>query len=132
MTSAPTPDTPSATDRDRRAEVFVSDRPWGSFEQFCLNERVTVKTITVAPGRRLSLQRHQQRAEMWQVLDRPLDITVGERTWSAGPGELVWVPAGQTHRIGNSGEAPGRILEVGFGHFDEDDIQRLDDDFDRG
>lgn len=117
---------------DRTGEVFVVERPWGRFQQLASNKPVTVKTITVEPGRRLSLQRHTQRAEMWQVLDGPLDITVDGRTWTAQPGELVWVALGAVHRLGNSTDTPGRVLEIAFGHFDEDDIERLDDDFSRG
>ena len=112
-------------------DIFVSDRPWGQFEQFCLNEQVTVKLITVNPGSRLSLQTHVDREEFWQVLDVALDVTVGDRTWTAVPGERVLIKAGEAHRLGNSGPVPGRILEVARGHFDESDIVRLDDDYAR-
>lgn len=116
---------------DPREAMFVSERPWGSFEQLTLNEATTVKIITVAPGQRLSLQTHEHRSELWQVLDGPLDVTVGEQTWSAQPGEKVWVPQGAQHRMGNSGGVPGRVLEIGYGHFDEGDIVRLEDDYSR-
>lgn len=116
---------------DPREATFVSHRPWGSFQQLTLNEPTTVKIITVEPGHRLSLQTHARRAELWQVLDVPLDITVDDRSWTAAPGEQVWVPQGAKHRMGNSGEVPGRILEVGYGTFDEDDIVRLEDDYSR-
>ena len=115
--------------RNPTEDIFVAERPWGEFQQFVSNEQVTVKIITVQPGHRLSLQRHDHRGEMWQVLDVPIDVTVGERTWSAQPGETVWVPRNSVHRMGNSGEHPGRLLEVGFGHFDESDIERLEDDY---
>jgi mannose-6-phosphate isomerase-like protein (cupin superfamily) len=112
-------------------DIFVAERPWGEFQQFVSNEQVTVKIITVQPGHRLSLQKHDQRGEMWQVLDVPIDITVDERHWTAQPGETVWVPRGSVHRMGNSGDRPGRLLEVAFGHFDEADIERLEDDYAR-
>ena len=115
----------------RADEVFVAERPWGQFEQFVSNETVTVKIITVLPGHRLSLQRHGHRDEMWQVLDVPIDIEVDDRTWVAQPGERVWVPQGATHRMGNSGSQPGRLLEIAFGAFDEADIERLQDDYAR-
>ena len=118
-------------DRNPTGDVFSVERPWGDFRQFVSNEPVTVKIITVQPGHRLSLQRHEHRGEMWQILDAPMDITVGERTWSAQPGEMVWVPWGSVHRMGNSGSEPGRLLEVAFGHFDENDIERLEDDYSR-
>jgi len=117
--------------RNPTEDIFVAERPWGEFQQFVSNEQVTVKIITVQPGHRLSLQRHAHRGEMWQVLDVPIDVTVGDRTWSAQPGETVWVPRNSIHRMGNSGSRPGRLLEVGFGYFDEADIERLQDDYAR-
>ena len=112
-------------------DILVSARPWGQFEQFCLNEQVTVKLITVQPGSRLSLQTHVHREEFWQVLDVPLDITVGDTSWTAAVGERVLIKAGEAHRLGNSGARPGRILELARGHFDEADIVRLHDDYTR-
>ena len=112
-------------------DAVVSDRPWGRFEQLSLNERTTVKIITVEPGARLSKQRHEHRAERWQVLDGPVDVEVDGRAWTAGPGEVVWVALGATHRMGNSGRAAVRVLEIAYGRFDEDDIVRLEDDYSR-
>ena len=116
---------------DPREASFVSRRPWGAFQQFATNEPVTVKIITVEPGHRLSLQRHEHRGELWQVLDVPIDVEVDGRTWSAEVGEQIWVPLGAVHRMANSGDRPGRLLEIAFGHFDEDDIERLQDDYSR-
>ncbi|MCK0110783.1 phosphomannose isomerase type II C-terminal cupin domain [Ornithinimicrobium sp. F0845] len=126
----PTEGSPGAY-RDRTRDVFVVERPWGRFEQFATNETVTVKTVTIDPGQRLSLQHHAARNEMWQVLDHPVDVTLGDRTWSAQPGELVWVPVGTLHRMGNSGDQPARVLELAFGDFDEADITRVEDDYRR-
>lgn len=116
---------------DPRADFFVTDRPWGRFEQFATNEQVSVKIITVQPGHRLSLQKHARRGEFWQVLDVPIAVTVDERTWTADVGEHVWVPLGAVHRMHNHGDVPGRLLEIGYGEFDEDDIERLEDDYER-
>ncbi len=116
---------------NRTDEVFVAERPWGQFQQFVANENVTVKIITVQPGHRLSLQRHGHRHEMWQVLDVPVEVEVGDRSWLAQPGERVWVPAGSVHRLGNPGTEAGRLLEIAFGDFDESDIERLQDDYAR-
>jgi mannose-1-phosphate guanylyltransferase/mannose-6-phosphate isomerase len=126
-----TPDDYDFGHRNPTRDIFVAERPWGTFQQFVSNEQVTVKIITVQPGHRLSLQRHDHRGEMWQVLDVPIDITVDDREWTAQPGETVWVPRGALHRMGNSGERSGRLLEVAFGHFDEADIERIQDDYAR-
>lgn len=113
------------------ATIIGSERPWGSFEQFVHNEAVTVKIITVAPRQRLSLQRHTQRDEFWQVIDGPADIEVGGQATSVITGGRAWIPRGSTHRLGNSGTDAVRVLEIAFGHVDEADIERLVDDYDR-
>lgn len=113
-------------------DVLTVTRPWGRFQQFLTNAPASVKIITIEPHQRLSLQRHQDRDEMWQVIDGPVQVQVhGERS-TVLAGERVWVPRGAMHRLGNDGEAPARVLEVAFGHFDEDDIERFEDDYDRG
>lgn len=116
---------------DPRESTFVSERPWGRFQQLTRNERTTVKVITVDPGQRLSLQTHARRAELWQLLDGPLDVTLDECTWRAEAGEQVWVAQGAVHRLGNPTQRPARVLEIAYGDFDEDDITRLDDDYRR-
>ncbi|WP_426565260.1 phosphomannose isomerase type II C-terminal cupin domain [Angustibacter sp. McL0619] len=119
------------TTLDPRPRAFVVERPWGQFQQLVSNVPVTVKVITVEPGHRLSLQRHGHRGEFWQVLDVPIDIWLDDEQWVAKPGDQVWVPCGSTHRIGNSGDTAGRLLEIAFGDFDESDIERLEDDYTR-
>ena len=117
--------------QDPREEIFVVERPWGQFQQFVSIEAVTVKIITVEPGHRLSLQTHDHRGEMWQILDVPIEVSVGERTWSAEPGETVWVPRSTVHRMANKSDQAGRLLEIAFGELDEADIERLEDDYAR-
>jgi len=108
-------------------EIQVLDRPYGHQELLMLNAVSTVKIISVAPGFRLSLHRHEKRDEWWTVLDVPLDVHVDGRAWTAEPGARVWIPRGLTHCIGNPGTAPGRFLEIALGLFDENDIERLDE-----
>ena len=119
---APLTDQPSST---------TVHRPWGRFTQFCANEPVTVKIIGVDPGCELSLQRHRRRSELWIALDPTLQVEVDGRIWQPAVEEAVWIPAGATHRLSAPGDRGGRILEVAFGHFDEDDIERLADRYGR-
>ena len=112
-------------------ETVSSTRPWGGFTQYCLNTPVTVKIIEVASGGKLSLQRHAHRAELWVVLDETLEVQVDGKTWRPSRHEEVWIPAGAIHRLSAPGSHGGRIMEVGFGHFDEADIERLEDVYSR-
>ena len=127
MTTTPTSSTPPAA----QPEVVTSRRPWGGFTQFCLNAPTTVKIIEVTAGAELSLQRHTHRAELWVALDDGLQVEVDGRAWQPAVEEQVWIPAGATHRLSAPGTRGGRILEVAFGHFDEDDIERLSDRYGR-
>ncbi len=126
MSSVPVPEP------DRLAAVFVENRPWGDFQQFVTNESVTVKIITVLPGRRLSLQRHGRREELWQVVEGTAWTLVDGVERTLEPGESRFIGLGAVHRLGNpSDTATTRVLEIAFGHFDEDDIERLEDDHSR-
>ncbi|WP_369174964.1 phosphomannose isomerase type II C-terminal cupin domain [Streptomyces sp. R28] len=109
-------------------DVDIYQRPYGYQERLTLNSESTVKLITINAGHQVSLHRHEKRDEWWTVLDGPLNVKVGDRTWVAVSGERVWVPRGERHSIGNAGNTPRRFLEVAFGIFDEGDIQRLADD----
>jgi mannose-1-phosphate guanylyltransferase/mannose-6-phosphate isomerase len=106
-------------------------RPWGKFEQFTWNEKTTVKIITVNPGQQLSIQRHQKRSEFWVALDDGL-ITYLEGEWRVlHKGGTFHIAANKIHSIRNEYKTPARFLEIAFGHFDEDDIERLEDKYGR-
>lgn len=119
------------SEHDPLSRIIRDERPWGAFERYTLNEPSTVKIITVHPGQRLSLQRHKGRDELWVFLDPGATIEIDDTVSTPAAGDRVLVRAGQTHRI-TAGPDPVRLLEVAFGHFDEDDIERLEDAYGRG
>ncbi len=105
-------------------------RPWGSFRQYANNEEVTVSLMTVAPGQRLSLQAHSARAELWIVLDEGALIQVDDDIIEPEAGAEIWIPAGAKHRLSSRGPQV-RVLEVAFGNWQQEDIKRYDDDYQR-
>lgn len=115
---------------DPRDHIETDERPWGRFTRYAHNERCTVKIIEVAPAGVLSLQRHTKRDELWVALDAGLTFQIGEDEHAPEVGVPFLVPAGAVHRV-RGGDAGGRFLEVAFGEFDEDDIERLDDAYGR-
>lgn len=106
------------------------ERPWGSFRQYAHNEDVTVSLMEVKPGQRLSLQSHTGRAELWIVLDAGASVEVGDETLHPSPGDEIWIPANTRHRLGSTGPSV-RVLEVAFGNWQQEDITRYSDDYDR-
>jgi len=106
-------------------------RPWGSFKQFANNRDCTVSLMTVLPGQRLSLQSHTGRAELWIIIDGGALVQVGEVEQEYKAGDEVWIPANEKHRLSSCGDKPVRVLEVAFGNWQQDDIKRYADDYQR-
>jgi mannose-6-phosphate isomerase len=113
-------------------------RPWGWYETVAEAAGHKVKRIHVHAGKRLSLQKHAQRAEHWVVVHGLARITLGNpdgETWrefDLGLGQHCDIAVGQVHRLASVGGEPVEIIEVQFGgYLGEDDITRLHDDFGR-
>lgn len=110
--------------------VGLTTRPWGSFKQYAFNEETTVSLMTVTPGMRLSLQSHTGRAELWIILDEGCEVQVGEEILHPHAGDEIWIPANTQHRLASRGPQV-RVLEVAFGNWQQADITRYADDFQR-
>lgn len=117
---------------DTKPEVKMVTRPWGSFKQFANNEDCTVSLMTVLPGQRLSLQSHKGRAELWIVLDDGAIIQTGDEIKEYKAGDEIWIPVNERHRLSCQSPHPIRVLEVAFGNWQQDDITRYSDDYNRG
>lgn len=115
---------------DPRPDVVVDHRPWGQFRRYTCDEASTVKLITVDAGQPLSLQRHEHRDELWIVLDAGLVVQVGDDVHETVEGDEFFIPRGTVHRV-TGGRTRGRFVEICFGDFDEDDIERLEDRYGR-
>ena len=53
-----------------------SERPWGRYEVLQESATHKVKCIWVNPGKRLSYQRHQKRAEHWFIVAGDAEVTI--------------------------------------------------------
>ena len=108
---------------------IVDKRPWGRFEQFAANEKCSVKLLYAKKGRRNSYQRHKSRSEFWHVVYGHVAVTLNGRKIRLAAGGEVTIPAGAKHRF--FGVTDAVILEMIHGRFDEKDVIRLQDDFNR-
>jgi len=108
------------------------ERPWGRYEVLEERPGFKVKVLEVKPGARLSLQRHARRGEHWVVVAGVADVVCGDRELRLRQGEHIHIPPQTNHRLGNSGDKPLAIIEVQLGDYlGEDDIVRLEDDYQR-
>lgn len=107
-------------------------RPWGSYTVLEEANTFKVKRIEVLPGKRLSYQKHSQRAEHWFVVEGTARVTLDGREITVATGEAIDIPVGSAHRVENPGETDLIFIEVQRGNYlGEDDIVRLEDDFGR-
>jgi mannose-6-phosphate isomerase len=91
-----------------------------------------VKRIEVLPGKRLSYQKHSQRAEHWFVVEGTARVTLDGKDITINAGEAIDIPIGSAHRVENPGDDDLIFIEVQRGtYLGEDDIVRLEDDYGR-
>ncbi len=110
----------------------VVHRPWGTYENLIDDRGYRIKRIVVKPGKRLSLQKHFHRSEHWIVVSGTAEVTIGDKVQLVRPNESTYIPMGEVHRLYNPGKIPVVLIEAQVGEYTgEDDIVRIDDDFER-
>lgn len=107
-------------------------RPWGYYDSIDVDDGFQVKRILVNPGAKLSLQKHQHRAEHWVVVKGIATITRGDDVFVLKENQSTYIPKGEVHRLENTEETDLEIIEIQTGDYlGEDDIIRLEDDYQR-
>lgn len=107
-----------------------TERPWGNFERFTLNEKTTTKIITINADEELSLQVHENRDEFGRVMKGSGTIHIGEKETSVREGDTFFIPRQTKHRA-SSGPDGLVYLEISFGDFAENDETRIEDKYGR-
>jgi len=121
--------------KEKRSESDIHTkvhRPWGFYDSIECGKGFQVKRIQVNPGSKLSLQKHQHRAEHWIISSGEATVTCGENTFKLKENQSTFIPKGEIHRLENQKEIPLEIIEIQTGNYlGEDDIIRLEDDYER-
>ncbi len=111
---------------------LTAHRPWGSYTVLEDTSGYKIKKIVVKAGKRLSLQKHFHRNEHWIVVSGSATVRVGDEIRLVRPNESTYIKMGEIHRLSNDGKIPVVLIEAQVGEYTgEDDIVRLDDDFER-
>lgn len=119
---------------DALENIKTTERPWGIFKNHHSMPGVHLKTLHVKPNSKLSLQRHKHRSETWVLVSGEADATFGDspdnlQQVALRINEPFYVPAGMIHRL--SSVLGGSLVEIAYGQFDENDIERLEDIYGR-
>jgi quercetin dioxygenase-like cupin family protein len=65
---------------------------------------------TVPPGGGPTAHAHNTASEMFYLLSGELQFTNGDEKFVAGPGDTIWIPAGERHGFLNVGRHTARML----------------------
>jgi cytidyltransferase-like protein len=108
-------------------------RPWGYYRVlFEVDNTVKVKELVVDPGQRLSMQKHNYRAEHWFISEGEatvytLDVsTAVELLGKYSKFESLHITNKQWHQLCNESLLPLKVVEIQYGdNCVEDDIERV-------
>jgi len=111
----------------------LEDRPWGEIETFKTKPEWWLKTLTLRPGERISLQKHSRRGEMYVCVEGEVTVELGDHVFVMRPFDNHPVATvfdkNIVHRI--SSLTGGTVVEIAIGDCDVKDIVRYEDDYGR-
>ena len=112
--------------------IDSQERPWWRF--FVLHDEPYYKLMRIEAdqGGLLSYQYHYKCSEAWTIVEGVRNITLDGDVRDFLTGEIMLIPLGVKHRIENKGTQKVVFIEVQTGsYFGEDDIIRIEDDYNR-
>jgi len=114
------------------ADNEIGNRPWGQYVVLLDSPITKVKAIQVEPQQRLSYQSHEFRREVWTCAKGTLTVILDGEEHTLEPGDVIKIPQGAKHRAWNKTDEAVNFIEVQLGEsFEEEDIKRYEDDWDR-
>jgi len=106
-------------------------RQWGYYRVLHEVAGMKVKELTVDPGKSLSMQRHQLRAEYWMVSEGKCIVnSTMPNGYQLPSTELIKhqefkIPVAEWHQLTNPFDVPCKIVEIQYGeNCIEEDIER--------
>jgi len=111
-------------------EVFPTiERPWGNHHVLAEGSGYRARKIAVLPGKRTSLQKHEQRDEQWVVVAGQATVELDGILQTVSPGQSFVAVRGLAHRISNKEASVLILIETQIGTIIDNDMQRLEDDY---
>jgi len=111
------------------------ERPWGYYKVIAdyrgQLSHTKIKELVVMPGKKLTMQRHRDRSELWHVVKGWCNVTLLNSTNDPYPDirlaqqSSITIKERQWHQLSNPYTSPCRIIEIQYGSScEEDDIER--------
>jgi len=108
------------------------ERPWGEFFILIEEKNFKLKKIVVNPYHKLSYQLHNKRSESWTIIKGEGKVILDDKIIEVKYGDIIKIPLKSKHRIINDSSEKLIFIEVQTGtYFGEDDIIRIEDDYNR-
>jgi cytidyltransferase-like protein len=109
-----------------------TERPWGYYRVLHEpNRKVKLKELTVNPGKTLSMQRHEDRGELWFVSEGEATLyTINRKSDAELHGrytqnQMIVINRREWHQLANEGTEPLKVIEIQYGdRCEENDIER--------
>jgi len=109
-----------------------TNRDWGYYRVLHEpNKKVKLKELTVNPGKTLSMQRHEDRGELWFVSEGEATLYTINRSSDAElhgrypQNQMIVINRREWHQLANEGTEPLKVIEIQYGdRCDETDIER--------
>jgi mannose-1-phosphate guanylyltransferase/mannose-6-phosphate isomerase len=134
-------------------DVKIVNRPWGHYKMFAENTQCTAKVLHIRKDEMLSLQYHRIRDQVYYCLDDfevwhsdipvpkeidedmnfiPVFVEKHLKKGNLKKGDIVYIPKYYIHRpVYRGSQEYGCIIDMAFGHNDENDIFRIEDKYGR-
>jgi len=110
----------------REWQAPTVEKLWGHYRVLHEAPGVKVKELVVEPGKKLSLQRHNFRAEHWHIAEGRAEVHVDGNTLLLDLHDYVEIGLGSWHCLANPFKEILRVVEIQYGtRCDEDDIERM-------
>ncbi len=94
-------------------QIMFAEKSWGSFQVVDIGEGSMTIKVTLNPGHGMNYHSHEQRDEVWTVIDGKGRTIVDGVVRQVGPGDVIRMPAGVAHTI--LADTKLHVIEVQIG-----------------
>lgn len=118
--------------KDNKSEII--EKPWGCFvtSKDVSGIIYKVKKLIIYPGQMLSLQKHEFRDEIWNIIQGKCEIQIDDLICVGQSNDTFFIKRNSIHRIANFCEENVIIIEIQLGtDLRENDIIRIEDIYGR-